>query len=217
MTKEKKYLNINLDFLEKKSPSDSGPIKKNDNAEPAISQNNKSENKLFTYIASNWKGILVIVGIALFIVWASLSSDSQNVSPSSADQATSVSGSTVGGVGTQEDFVTVGQYRCSSYNAGKADELKPGILEKSQLDTEKQRLDIVASELEQSNNTIDNTYVDQYSQLSVNNYNRLITAHNVKLNAYKADLAAMNNKIDSYNAKTDSYNNYLETNCTKAR
>lgn len=73
----------------------------------------------------------------------------------------------------------------SSCDTSKLEGLKPSDGEKSKLDS-----------LE---STINSTHVNQYSQISVDQYN-------AKVNEY-------NSLRDSYNAKIDAYNNYSNTNC----
>ncbi|MFA4829105.1 MAG: hypothetical protein WC855_03745 [Thermodesulfovibrionales bacterium] len=101
-----------------------------------------------------------------------------------------------------DDYVTVGQYRCSLYHQNKAQELLPSVYEKQSLESESSALDSLKIEIETA-------YVDHYSQSSIDRHNMLISDYNSRLELHKLNLASYNNKVETYN-------NYLMSNCSKA-
>lgn len=98
---------------------------------------------------------------------------------------------------TNYDY-SLGDYRCGSYSYKRAWELMP-------IDPWFQ---IMIDELTKLESEYKNIYVDEYSQISIDNYNRKIDNYNRKFDSY--ELARTN-----YNNKIDIYNKYLEDNCTK--
>jgi hypothetical protein len=102
---------------------------------------------------------------------------------------------------TNDDFVTVGQYRCTQYHHNRAQELKPSDYEKQSIENESNALDSLKIEIETA-------YVDHYSQSSVDHYNMLINDYNSRLQSHQWN-------IDRYNNKVAAYNNYLMSNCSR--
>ncbi|MFA7377220.1 MAG: hypothetical protein WCZ15_00200 [Patescibacteria group bacterium] len=116
-----------------------------------------------------------------------------------------------------EEYVIVGEYSCSIYHANKADEIQPSKLSESLLDSRRTELENRADELDRLSAEIKNTYVNEYSQWSIDNYNSKVDSYNVKFFVYEADVEKFENDIDAYNIKVNKYNNYLENNCTKVK
>ncbi len=197
------HIDIDLEFLDRKEPLRVAP-------KPDAYTGNSSGTPVSSGNKYNWKNILIIGGVVLFFVWIIYSGDNSSTSTSSTGSSVSTEQ-----VQNNNDTVSVGEYSCSSYNASKADSLKPASFTKQQLDSEQQILDARATSLERSSNDIDSAYVDETSQYSVNSYNRQINEHNAKLEAFKRDSQSYETKLDQYNAQVDSYNNFLQTNCTK--
>ena len=96
------------------------------------------------------------------------------------------------------DSVTVWRYTCSSSNSIYLKSIEPVDPWLKQL----------SDEVDSLQSALDNTYVDQYSQSSVNSYNKKVKALNAKIESYKV-------KQTTYNNAVDKYNSYLEKNCTK--
>ncbi len=186
---DNKHLQVDLEFLDKDEPVHAKP------AEPSKIPSS-SPTKY------NWKAILIIAGI--IIVWAAVSSnDSSNKTSSSSTNS------------SQSDSVIVGNYSCSSYYSGQADSLKPSDLESSQLDAESADLQRRKDAIKASSDRIDNMYVDNTDQDSLDSYNQAVADHNATLDTLKNDLKAHDAKVAGYNARIDKYNNYLDANCTK--
>lgn len=115
-----------------------------------------------------------------------------------------------------DDTVTEGQYRCSRYNHNKAQELKPSLVEKDDIERRQRFLDAENNNLSVLKRQIDFTNVDQYSQASVDEYNALISDYDSRLEVLRINTNSLQNRIDDYNAKIADYNNYLMANCKKA-
>ena len=96
------------------------------------------------------------------------------------------------------DSVTVWRYTCSSSNSIYLESIEPKDPGLKQLN----------DEVDSLQSALDNTYVDEYSQSSVDSYNKKVNALNAKIESYKS-------KQTTYNNAVDKYNNYLERNCTK--
>jgi hypothetical protein len=101
-----------------------------------------------------------------------------------------------------DDFVTVGQYRCTRYQHNRAQELNP-------TDYEKQSIESEQSALASLKIGIETNYVDRNSQDSVDRHNMLVGDYNSRLQSHQWN-------IDRYNNKVATYNNYLMSNCSRA-
>lgn len=95
--------------------------------------------------------------------------------------------------------------------------MEPDASTKIQLDLEETELNKLSNELKSLQATIDRTSVNNYSQESINHYNRLVNSYNKKLKSIKSRATAFDNKSKVFNDRIDAYNNYLDNNCTKAR
>jgi len=115
-----------------------------------------------------------------------------------------------------DDIVTKGRYRCSSYHNNKADRLKPSAFEEQEIKRLQNILESEGNKLARLKTKIDTTYVDNYSQESVDRYNLLVDNYNSRLEMYKANYRDFERKVESYDAKVNKYNNYLIANCRKA-
>ncbi len=141
--------------------------------------------------AKKWAwGIGVVL---LFIVIGAFSDDSGTSSTSSTPTNTaSLDHTFTSGSGQT--------FSCSDYNYDKAIAMRP-------TDTESTALDNRVSASETSRSAIENMYVDEYDQDSLDTYNAAVDNFNYRNNRLKSDLAA-------FDAKVDAYNNYLDAHCT---
>ena len=90
------------------------------------------------------------------------------------------------------------EYRCYSSSYNEALSMKP-------VDP---WLDNMANEIERLETELKNTYVDEYSQSSVDSYN-------TKVENIKTKISLYNIKLEEYNNAIDKYNNFLDKNCYK--
>ncbi|GAB0174578.1 MAG: hypothetical protein HHAS10_04570 [Candidatus Altimarinota bacterium] len=180
-----------------------------------ISLQKKNNNNI-----SSGKGFLIIIAVVIGVPWliSSLGDNSSSNSKSSSSSYSSPqfdlsdfnkTNSTNKTINTTNngkqaektptnDNVTVGQYTCSSSNSIYLKSIEP-------VDPGLKKL---SDEVDSMQSALDSTYVDQYSQVSVNNYNKKVKALNAKIESYKV-------KQTTYNNAVDKYNNYLDRNCTK--
>lgn len=196
MKKSKDYLDIDLEFLDKKDPS-KAVHKKSSSPEKPTSKPNGYKYK--------WVVILIIwYAIFFFIGQENSASSGTNSSYTTKTQDTS------------EDTVRNGQYRCSSYHSNQADLLNPDESEEH-MTLAQNLLEQRSNEMDRIKNEIDNSYVNESSsQYEIDNYNEKIDTYNAKLASYKRDANNMSARIDNYNEQIQIHNNYLITNCTKA-
>jgi hypothetical protein len=216
-----------------------------------------------TAISKKWTfgRVLKYAGIGIGAIWilgAVINSMNEGSSstPSSTDQSSSSSSSTntqqAGNPSTpatiqksDDDYVIVGQYRCTRYNSQKADELRPNAdlntridvesralkYESSEIETEQASIESESAEIDLLSSDINTDYVDRTDQSSIDDHNSKIDDYNSKLQAYRYRIAGYNSKIeehrtktanhsalvDQYNAQVEVYNNFLQANCTKCR
>ncbi len=166
---------------------------------------------------ANWKHYLIGGGVILGVILILVAIESSDSASSSSSPATSnyqipTTGNTSD---LDSDLVTVGRFRCSSYNASRADALTPNPSE-AQMNTESNELDDRIAALEAERNRIENMYVDEYDQDSIDNYNYQIDNYNSKKSRLQRDINAWNSKQKGYNLQVEAYNSYLENNCTPA-
>ncbi|MBI5639584.1 MAG: hypothetical protein HZA17_04075 [Nitrospirae bacterium] len=103
---------------------------------------------------------------------------------------------------TDDDIVTVGQFRCTQVHHNKAQELKPSDYEKQSIENEQSALNSLKIDIETD-------YVDHYSQSSIDRHNMLIDDYNSRLQRARWNMNSFNNKVVTYN-------NYLINNCRRA-
>jgi len=210
MKNDKKHLNIDLEFLDKKEPHKVTPKPKPPKGnEPNWRYYNPNNVNSKTGKKYNWKNILIISGVVLFFGWVILSASNNSTS-------LSTSNSSYAPPTPNENSVSNGQYSCSSYQSSQADSLKPKIT-LADLDWAEQDLITRSNALDALAAKIDNTYVDESNQYSLNMYNQLVNEHNTKLETLKKDIQTYERKLNQFNLQTDTYNNYLDANCTKIR
>lgn len=204
MKDSKDHLNIDLDFLDKKEPirvapkPESKPEQKTEHPKSEThsgDEHKKPANEVSTDTKYNWKKILIVGGIILFFGWAIFSGSDD--SSSSSSSSTYSSNSSSDGTFTDGSGQT---FRCSDYRYDQAMAMKPTQAESDALDAR-----ISAGKIEKSR--VENMYVDEYDQDSIDSYNYAVDSFNYKNNKLKSDLAA-------WDAKVNAYNNYLDTYCT---
>jgi len=166
---------------------------------------------------ATWKHYLMGGGVILGVILVLVAIESSDSTSSSSSPATSnyQIPSTGNTPDSGSDLVTVGRFRCSSYNASRADALTPSPSE-TQMEAESNALDSRIAALKAESNRIDNMYVDEYDQDSVDNYNYQVNNYNSKKSRLESEIAAWNNKQTNYNNQVDVYNAYLDNNCTPA-
>jgi len=216
MPQNKKHLNFDLGFLDK---SDKKGVAGYAKSVSRADKSNKNNNILNAF-KHNWQKVLIIGGACLFFIWvfsSSSGSDNSKTDINSTNSNLPSISQTINYTKDEDDTVIVGEYRCLIYHANKAEELKPSDLVSRQIDSEQQRLDSLAIQIENLADEIQGTYVNEYSQYSVDNYNSMVDTYNIQLEMYQQDADALDRKINQYNISVDKYNNYLETNCTKVR
>jgi len=219
MTDNKQHIDIDLEFLDKNSKRRSQSIhdKTRKNTHTPKLQLSKSQIKKY----------LIIGGVIIFFGWAIFSDDgsssnstkikptqsqTQNITPT---KGTSFNKSLVNT--EEEEYMILGEYRCLMYHYNKAGELEPSKSKEASLESERIRIDNKGRELEKFALEIENMYVDEYSQWSVDNYNSKLNSYNRQFSTYESDYKKFQYDIDSYNNKVIVYNNYLENNCTLNR
>lgn len=137
-----------------------------------------------------WSGRWWLIFFWIIILISIFSDDSSN----SSNYNTSTSNDS----SNSSNEYNLWEYRCYSSSYNEAISMKP-------VDP---WLDYMANEIDKLQNELDNTYVNEYSQTSVDSYNLKVTTLKSKINTY-------NSELESYNEKVDNYNNFLENNCYK--
>lgn len=154
-----------------------------------------------------WRSWITGGVIVLGVIIMALASDSSSTSTSGSTYSPTYSSNPT-------DDVTVGLYRCSSSNARRADELEPDTPEAT-IKAESNALDRRIAALEAWGNRIENMYVDEYDQYSIDNYNNQVDSYNSTKDKLNFDISIYEAKLPRYNSQVDVYNNFLENNCTK--
>lgn len=209
MKNDKEHLNIDLEFLDKKEPPKVAPKQ-----HEATGQTPHHSTPVSTGYKYNWKNILIIGGVVLFIGWAMFSNSDSSSSPTTSNSPYTPSAQTTNS--NSDDTVIRGQYRCSSYNASQADALAPSESE-STISSAQNALEQRSTYLENLKSEIDGSYVNEYSsQYEIDNYNQKVDDYNSELASYKRDASSMSSRIDRFNSQVEAHNNYLINHCTKA-
>lgn len=158
--------------------------------------------------------------IALLVIISMFSQNNDKEKPKYASNSRDVSSTTPSQSSVpatdDDDTVTEGQYRCSRYIHNKAQELKPSLVKKEDIERQQRIQDTESDNLNLLKTQIDATDIDQYSQISVNEYNAVISDYNSRLEVFRINTNNLQSRIDNYNAEINAYNNYLMSNCKKA-
>jgi hypothetical protein len=199
---DKDKINFDLNFLDentKEKPKQTPKQKSGDSKDPNwVYHKDTPKEKTLNSDSGGMSDSVIswawVIGIALlFIVIGSFSDDSGTSSTSSTPTNTASSGHTFTS-GSGQTF------SCSDYNYDKAIAMRP-------TDAESTALDNRVSASETSRAAIEDMYVDEYDQDSLDTYNAAVDNFNYRNNRLKSDLAA-------FDAKVDAYNNYLDAHCT---
>ncbi|MFA5877477.1 MAG: hypothetical protein WC880_03900 [Candidatus Paceibacterota bacterium] len=185
-----KHLDFDTDFLKESTPVKVGT------SSSASGPSNKP---------NKWKPWLIGGAIVLGVIFLVAISDSSSSSTNTTSNPTSNS----------SDDVTIGRYRCSSYNASRVEDLKPDIAEEI-IDAESNALDVRIATLKSQKSRIENMYVDEYDQESIDNYNYEVDSYNSSKNRLNSDIAIYEAKLPQYNTQVNAYNSFLDNNCTRA-
>ena len=206
MKNDKDHLDIDLEFLDKKEPTKATP------KQADAGQATPTPTPVSTGYKYNWKNILIIGGIVLFIGWAMFGSDDGSSSNSTNTYTPPVQTSNYN---TGNDDVMVGEYSCSRSHYNQAVALDPDETEQ-QIESASSAFEYRTNAMKRLKDEIDSSYVNDYSeQWEIDDYNAKVDDYNSKLPAYKRDLANLDSRIDQYNAQIQTHNNYLVANCTK--
>lgn len=133
-----------------------------------------------------WSAIIIFI-FALIWEWSSWSSSSSNTNNNYSSSSNN-----------SNTNYTLWEYRCYSSSYNEALSMKPV----------EPWLDNMANEIERLETELKNTYVDEYSQSSVDSYN-------AKVENVKTKISLYNIKLEEYNNAIDKYNNFLDKNCYK--
>ncbi|EKD63945.1 MAG: hypothetical protein ACD_51C00137G0002 [uncultured bacterium] len=202
----KDKINFDLDFLDKDAP-EANPNKpvhqkkteetKNDSHKPSKSMSDGAKKWL--------TGIVIVGAIALFGTF----SDDSSPTISTSNSAITAS---------QDDdgLIQTGQYRCSQYHHNRAGELEPSATDGATLDSKTAQLAAESDRMDSEKYQLENEYVDEYDQWSIDQHNESIDDYNSRLQSYRYRAQAHEVVIDNYNARVETYNNYLVANCIRA-
>lgn len=205
MKESKDHINIDLEFLDRKAPP-----RVTSKPDSHTGQTSGASTPISTGYAYNWKNILIIGGIILFLGWA-ISSGSGN--SNSAQPSPNTSNYEIANP-NPDNNVSTGQYMCSQYNHNRAGELEPSTSQESTLKSEEVSLPLEGDRLSAEKDQLQNEYVDESDQYSIDTHNAAIDDLNSRLASYRYRLTQHSRSIDAYNAKVEVYNNYLIHNCT---
>lgn len=208
MKEKKEHLNIDLEFLDREAPKE--PLPSTDAGSSSVAR--PTTIPVSTGYKHNWRNIIIIGGIVLFIIWAIASSDDS--STNSTSSGSYVPSTQTSNYNSNDSTVIRGDYRCSSYEASRVDALAPTESEAT-FTSAQNALDQRSNYLENLKSEIDNSYVNEYSaQWEVDDYNQKVDEYNGLLPAFKRDATNLSSRIDQYNAQVEARNNYLARNCT---
>jgi hypothetical protein len=206
MKELKDHLNIDLEFLDKKESVRVVPKSDSNTTQTSSSPTSIPSDRKY-----NWKNILIIGGVMLFLGWIIFS---DNGSSSNSTSNTNTYTDPASSQASNNDLM-IGQYSCSRYHYDQVVALDPDETEQ-QVENARIALETRSNALERIKNQIDSSYVNDYSdQWEIDQYNELVDEYNSKLPAYKRDSAALDARIDRYNTQIQKHNNYLTANCTK--
>lgn len=195
MNEEKKHIKVDLDFLDKSDANHSNSTGTKKTTDQPAHKSGKGQR--------NWKGIGIICGVSLLVMYLAIAGDSgSNTTSSSASSSNSVN---------------VGDYTCSQYYSDQVDLLNPAETQ-YQISMAQNALDAKETELNQIQSEMDSMGTDESSsQYEIDQYNELVSEYNAKRLIYNRDLTSTNARVDRYNTSIDAHNSYLSAHCTKTR
>lgn len=185
------HLDFNTDFLDKNTPPKTGATS---HAKP-----------LSAKIKYNWKKILIIGGIILFIGWVIFS-----------DSGSSTSTNTPTGATNSNNLLTEGgqTFQCSDSNYSRAMQLKPSASTGGQLANESDTLDRQIAANKAAKAAIESMYVDENDQYAVDSYNSRIDSYNAERQRLITATNSWEQRSKAFDSQIDTYNNFLDANCT---
>ena len=209
MEKQKKHLDFDLEFLEKRTSSKS---------EAQIEKENEGDNihspsrPVDTSRKYNWKIIFLVSSVVIFFIWMIVSKEKSTNTNTGGYTPPSVNRTW-----SNDDTVVVGQYRCSQYHYNQAAALRPDESVATFTAT-KNALEHRAEELDRLRREIETSYVNNLSpQYLIDDYNAKVDRYNSKLSSYKHDATNFDSRNVRFNVQVNTYNNYLIQNCTPAQ
>jgi hypothetical protein len=201
MQSDKKYLEIDLGFLNEAKPRE-------------------TQTQAASTYKVNWRNIAFITGIVvaiLFCIWAGSSENpsspsasyappptkgqAQSYKPPASNSATAVNG---------------GEFSCSRYDSNQADLMEPK--NGSEVTQEEKELKVRSDALDFLKDQIDMSGVTPYSdQASIDRKNTMIAKYNIELTSFKAAASSLQSQMDTYNQQVQASNNYLAMHCRRTR
>jgi len=142
-----------------------------------------------------WSAIILFV-LTWLSEWSNSSSSSSYSNTNYSNSYNSNSNSYSNNTSSNQTEYSVWEYTCSNSNYNRAIELQPVDV----------WLDDKYNEITRLQNELKNTYVNEYSQSSVDSYNSKLAVVNGKIDSY-------DRALNIYNAAVDKYNNFLDDNC----
>jgi hypothetical protein len=194
MQDDKRPLDIDLSFLDGKPRQEAPP-------------------PIDTGYKFNWKNIALFAVIALGIGVVVIANESSTPNSTSWSSPVVAPSSPSPPLSYSDVPVTVGQYRCSQYDANQADELKPGS--SAALDAEQEALEGRSSTLSALHQRIEASNIGSYSSESeIEQYNEMVDRYNALLGSYRGDAASLQARVRQFNTQIEAYNSYLTAHCT---
>ncbi len=115
-------------------------------------------------------------------------------------------------------YSTNGEYDCTDYHSSKADAIGPSLQDETSLESSKQIMDKLTSDIETLSTKLDSMNVNEYSaKEDIDKYNSGADLLDKKGDEYKVNYDSYQKQLDDYNSKVDAYNYYLEANCNKVK
>lgn len=216
-------LNIDLDFLDEESESKAPPKKGvhdwSKNSQNSVSnsdwQGNHQPDSFFQSLKWKvvliWKAIFVsfwIMVIIFAVVWYS------NKSPIKWTSS-NLNGSNSLAENTNTDEIITWEYSCSTQHHSAATNIKPDVSENTRLELFTVRIKAMQSDLDFQESEISAYIIDEYSQASIDIYNKKINSYNILLEDIRLNRGSYNSGIEAFNKTVDNYNSYLTNNCRK--
>ncbi len=210
MKNDKEHLKIDLDFLDKKetphvaTPKTPPPSSTASHTPPPVKPTTTPVTTGYKY---NWKNILIIGGIILFIGWAIFSD--------SSDSSSSSNTYTPSELGSNNLLAEGGQtFRCSDSNYDRAVQLRPSASLGAQLANESDTLDAQIAANKAEGAAIEGMYVDEYDEYAVDNYNYRVNRYNSERQRLMTAVNSWQQRSDTFDRSIDTYNNFLDSNCS---
>lgn len=206
---DKDKINFDLEFLEKNTKEKPKEQPKSKDPNWVFHKDQPKEGMKSFKLDKKHSKKTWLWGLGVVVVIIILASSSGDSGSSSTSGSTTKSYSN-----TDSGMVQVGNYMCSSYAAGQADNLEPSSFTKSQIEAEYDRVEAMGNARESEKADLDSTYVDDTDQYEIDSYNQRVRAYNAGYQTYSDAYDSWEVKKNAYNAQVDTYNNYLRTHCT---